>query len=109
LTLKEVAERWPARYARWHRGEGLADAGVEEMDALAKRVTAALQDAVAEAPVGGTIVVATHGGAARHGTAGLLGWPESVAKTLGGLDNCHWTDFRFDPVRGWQLRAHNVG
>jgi probable phosphoglycerate mutase len=108
LTLTEVAERWPERYARWRRGEGVADAGVEDMDVLAKRVTAALQEAVVQAP-GSTTVVATHGGAARHGTAGLLGWPEAVAKTLGGLGNCRWTDLSFDPVRGWQLRAHNVG
>jgi probable phosphoglycerate mutase len=109
LTLTEVAERWPERYTRWRRGEGVADAGVEDVETLGKRVTAALQEAVAQAPSGSTTVVATHGGAARHGTAGLLGWPEVVARTLGGLDNCHWTDFRFDPVRGWQLRAHNVG
>jgi broad specificity phosphatase PhoE len=68
-----------------------------------------LQEAMALAPSDGTTVVATHGGAARHGIAALLGWPDTVARTLAGLDNCHWTELRFDAVRGWQLRAHNVG
>jgi broad specificity phosphatase PhoE len=109
LTLTEIAERWPQRYLRWRRGEGVAEAGIEEIEVLAKRMAAALQEAMALAPSDGTTVVATHGGAARHGIAALLGWPDTVARTLAGLDNCHWTELRFDAVRGWQLRAHNVG
>ena len=108
MTLTEVAERWPDQYTRWRKGEGLAEANIEDLDMLAKRVAAALQEAVADAGPGSTIVAATHGGAARHGVAALLGWPGRVARTLGGLDNCHWSELRFDQVRGWQLRAHNA-
>jgi probable phosphoglycerate mutase len=107
LPLTEVKRRWPAEYARWRAGQPVVGAGVEDFEDFAKRVGAGLHDVVAAAP-GGTIVVATHGGTARIGTAQLLGWPESVARTLGGLGNCHWTELTFDAVRGWQLRAHNV-
>jgi probable phosphoglycerate mutase len=106
-TLAEVQERWPVAFDRWRAGLPVGESGVEDLEDLAKRVAAALQELVARVP-GGTVVVATHGGAARHGTAALLGWPEPVANTLAGLVNCHWTELRFDPVRGWRLTAHNV-
>jgi broad specificity phosphatase PhoE len=109
LLLSEIAERWPEAYARWRRGEPVADVGVEEVDEVAKRVAAALHEIVAEAPDRSTIVVATHGGAAKHGAGALLGWPPTVVRSLAGLDNCHWTELVSSSVRGWQLRAHNVG
>lgn len=106
--LAEIAERWPEQYARWRAGEPVTDLGVESLDDLAKRASAALADAADRAP-GGTVVVVTHGGAARCGCGALLGWSDEILRTFGGLANCHWTDLRVDPVRGWQLRAHNVG
>lgn len=108
LRLTEIAERWPAEYALWRAGQAVPGLGVETTDDLAKRVSAALQD-VAERVTGGTAVVAMHGAAARHGCAALLGWPDEVTRTLGALANCHWTELRFDAVRGWQLWAHNAG
>jgi len=106
--VSKIAERWPEKYARWRAGETVPGLGLETIDDLAKRVAAALQGA-ADLVGSGTAVVVTHGGAARHGCATLLGWPVSAARTLAGLDNCHWTELRFDAIRGWQLRAHNVG
>jgi probable phosphoglycerate mutase len=108
LTHPEIIARWPDAHARWRAGEPVGEAGIEELDALAKRMAAALQELVTQAAPNTTIVVATHGGVARHGAAALLGWPEAVTKTLGPLDNCHCTELRFDAVRGWTLRAHNV-
>lgn len=148
-SLSEIAERWPAEYARWRGGEPVLGLGIETLDDLAKRVAAAFADAAAladvdapvsgaegsaevDAPTGGppgagappagvggdpvtvrasrsVVVVATHGGAARHGCAALLGWPERVTRTLGGLGNCRWTELRADPDRGWQLWSHNAG
>jgi glucosyl-3-phosphoglycerate phosphatase len=107
LRLTEIAERWPAEYASWRAGQPVAGLGVETTEDLAKRVSAALQD-VADRVPGGTAVVAMHGAAARHGCAALLGWPDAVTRTLGALANCHWTELRFDAVRGWQLWAHNA-
>lgn len=107
LTFPEIAERWPQEAARWLAGDPSPGCDIEEMDELTKRATDALRD-IADRYAGRTTVVAVHGGAGRAGTAGLLGWPPEVATTLGVLDNCHWTDLRFDDLRGWRLGAHNV-
>jgi probable phosphoglycerate mutase len=108
LTISEIADRWPQEYARWRSGEPAPGCGVEHGEELAKRVTAALDDIV-ERFTGATVVVATHGGAARTGCAGVLGWSPDVARALAGLYNCHWVDLRLDEVRGWQLQAYNAG
>ncbi len=108
LTHAEIGGTWPEAFERWRRGEPVDDAGVEEVDALSKRMTDALHEIVAAAPPGATIVVATHGAVARHGTCALLGWPQALASTLGALHNCHSTDLRFDETRGWQLAGHNL-
>ncbi|KAB1161727.1 histidine phosphatase family protein [Micromonospora sp. DT46] len=108
LALTEAAERHPAEFARWRAGDPDPGAGIETLDDLGKRMGAALSDA-ADAVPGGTVVVATHGGAARQGCGHLLGWEHAVLRTIGSLQNCHWTELRHDAARGWHLRAHNVG
>jgi probable phosphoglycerate mutase len=108
LTMAEVAERFPTEHARWRAGEQPLGCDVETLDDLGKRVGQALQEAADEVP-GGTVVVATHGGAARQGCGFLLGWPAEVLRRVGPLQNCHWTDLGHDPIRGWWLRAHNAG
>ncbi|MFY1687297.1 histidine phosphatase family protein [Plantactinospora sp. WMMB782] len=108
LLMTEVAQRFPAEYARWRTGDPDPGSEVESLDDLGKRVGTALQDA-ADAVPGGTIVVATHGGGARQGCGYLIGWDSTVLRSVGPLNNCHWTELRHDGVRGWQLRGHNVG
>jgi probable phosphoglycerate mutase len=108
LTIAEVAERYPVEYARWRAGEQAPGCEIESLDDVGKRVGEALQDAADLVP-GGTVVVATHGGAARQSCGQLLGWGPEILRSVGPLQNCHWTELRHDPVRGWQLRAHNVG
>ncbi|MFI7216786.1 histidine phosphatase family protein [Micromonospora maritima] len=108
LALTEVAERFPDEYARWRAGDPDPGAGIENLDDLGKRLGAAFRDA-ADLAAGGTVVVATHGGGARQGVGHLLGWDHTVLRSVGSLANCHWTELRHDDVRGWHLRAHNVG
>jgi glucosyl-3-phosphoglycerate phosphatase len=107
LQMAEIAQRWPEAHARWRAGEPVPELGLEGVDDLGKRTAEALAE-IAQAAPGSTIVVATHGGAARHGASALLGWPESAARTLGPLRNCHHTELMLDSVRGWQLMGHNV-
>jgi glucosyl-3-phosphoglycerate phosphatase len=109
LLLSDIRDRWPEAFARWQAGEPVTDVGIEELDEVAKRVAAAVHEFVAAAPSTATIVVTTHGGAAKHGAGAVLGWPPSVTRLIVGLDNGHWTELVFGKVRGWQLRAHNVG
>jgi len=108
LTMSAVAERFPAEHARWRCGDQSPGCEVESLDDLGKRVGEALQSAADLAP-GGTVVVATHGGAARQGCGYLLGWGAEVLRTVAPLGNCHWAELRHDAVRGWQLRTYNVG
>ncbi|MEU5905220.1 histidine phosphatase family protein [Micromonospora sp. NPDC047467] len=118
LHLTEVAERFPDEYARWRAGDPAPGADLEPLHDLGERVAAALLEA-ADAAHGGTVVIATHGGASRQGVGHLLGWDSGVLRGLGSLANCHWTELRHAPratavgraheVQGWQLRGHNVG
>jgi glucosyl-3-phosphoglycerate phosphatase len=108
LLLSEIEARYPTEYAAWRVGSPSPGCAVESLDDMGKRVGEAFQEAADSVP-GGTIVVVSHGGSARQGCGHLLGWPASVLVKIRGLHNCHWTELRHDGVRGWQLRAHNVG
>src|SRR5690606_12997862 len=81
---------------------------IEAPEDVAKRVGEALRE-IADATPGGTTVVVTHGGAARYGVFELLDWPQSRLGGMAVLSNCHYTELNVDPVRGWVLRAHNIG
>lgn len=108
LTGAEVAERFPDGYARWRAGDSAPGHGVEPVSDLGKRVAEVIRQAAEQSP-GSTIVLATHGGAAKWGTLALLGWPDEVAGSFASLDNCHWTELEHHPKQGWRLIAHNVG
>jgi broad specificity phosphatase PhoE len=108
LTMTEVADQHPEQYARWTGGQEVGG-DVESLDDLGKRVAEALLDAAAPAPSGGTVVVTTHGAAARQGIGHLLGWPIEQLRTLRALQNCHWVELTLDRKRGWQVAAYNVG
>lgn len=109
LTMTEVAEQRPEEYARWKAGEDVIGGDVETLDDLGKRVDEALRDAAALAPAGGTVIVATHGAAARSGIGHMLGWPREQLRSWRALQNCHWVELTHDSSRGWQLAAYNVG
>lgn len=107
LTVDEIQQRYPSEYARWRSGLSTLDPEIEPLEDVAKRVSAALRD-IADRVAHGTAVIATHGGAARVGCASMLGWPQEMWHTIAVLGNCHHTDLRHVPERGWHLRAHNV-
>ena len=109
LTMAEVVATRPEEHARWTAGADVVGGDVETLDDLGARVAEALVEAAALARPGGTVVVATHGGAARQGVGHLLGWPTEQLRTLRALQNCHWVELTHDGTRGWQLAAYNVG
>lgn len=110
LTMAGIALRWPASYARKLAGADAADLGhgIERPADVMKRVGEALRE-LAEGHPDATVVVVSHGGAIRYGIFDLLGWPVEQLRTVYALVNCHYSDVRLDPGRGWVLRAHNVG
>jgi probable phosphoglycerate mutase len=109
LTMAEIAAARPDEHARWTAGADDVGGDVESLDDLGKRVAEALLAASDLAPPGGTVVVATHGAAARQGIGHLLGWPQEQLRTLRALQNCHWVELTHDVARGWQVAAYNVG
>jgi broad specificity phosphatase PhoE len=107
LTMTEVADRHPEEFARWTAGQEVGG-DIETLHDLGVRVAAALEAAATLSPAG-TVVVATHGAAARQGIGQLLGWPPEALRTLRALQNCHWVELTHDQQRGWQVAAYNVG
>lgn len=108
LLRTEVQSRWPEAFARWVNGRPIDAAGVEDVADLSARVCGALVDLVDGHP-SATVAVVTHGGSVRHAIAALLGWPPAVEYSVSGLTNCHWSELRHHPTRGWRLHSHNVG
>lgn len=110
LTMEEISQRWPESYARKIAGADAAELGhgIERPGDVTKRVGEALRE-VAEADPRGTTVVVSHGGAIRYGIFDLLGLPTEQLRAIYALVNCHYSELRLDPVRGWVLHAHNVG
>lgn len=112
LTMAEIAERFPEAHARQRAGEHELGYGIEPPRDVMKRVGEVLDETADRAAAHGadaTAVVVTHGGAARYGVFALLGWPTEQLGSVAVLANCHFTELRRDPVRGWTLVAHNVG
>jgi broad specificity phosphatase PhoE len=91
LTMSELAQRHPDAYAAWERGEDLMHVTRgEDAAAVAERVGAALDEALAALAPGRTGVVVTHGAALKAGLVAVLGWPATTANDLRGMDNCAW-------------------
>jgi broad specificity phosphatase PhoE len=109
MLMADVARIRPEEYHRWTSGADVIGGDIETLDDLGKRVAEALEAATELAPADRTVVVATHGAAARQGVGHLLGWPREQLRTLRALQNCHWVDLTHDSARGWQLAAYNVG
>jgi broad specificity phosphatase PhoE len=92
LTWAESVERFPWIADGVGLGERLKGVPGAESDAdVSRRIVPALEDAAASVEPGGTVVVVAHGAALKLGIGGLLGWEESVVRTLAVLGNCHWS------------------
>ncbi|MBI3687181.1 MAG: histidine phosphatase family protein [Actinobacteria bacterium] len=107
LTNDEIREGYPVEWARWDPPGG------EDDGELAKRMAAAVTDAVGLLPDGGTLVVASHGSAIRAGLGRLLDLAEGRWRMLGPVQNCSWSVIAQAPegwdYTGWRLVEHNAG
>jgi len=108
LTRQEILDRDGDDFWRWINGEDVKPGGGESRGEVAARVAAAVRHHAAALPEGGTLVVATHGGAARAGIGELLGLPIEYWASLGGLVNCAWSVLEEQRDGRWRLVEHNA-
>ncbi|MFI9589708.1 histidine phosphatase family protein [Nonomuraea sp. NPDC052265] len=102
LTRDEIAARWPEEYVAWEAPDG------EPVSEVAVRVAASMRKWASQLGDDGLLVVASHGAALRLGICELLGLPEQLWPTLGGLGNCSWSVLQ-EGRQGWRLLEHNAG
>jgi probable phosphoglycerate mutase len=107
LTLTEAQALDPAfaaalasgaDYRRSLSGETFTEAG--------ERTAGAFRRIAASHP-GETVVIVSHGGVIRVGSALFLGWDYRTAATLGGITNCAWVILSERGAR-WRLAEYNV-
>jgi len=109
LTIEEIDERYPHEVAAWRRGEQIRRGGGELEAEVADRMVEVIERRLDDLPdKDGTLVVVTHGGAARVAIGRLLGLGPSTWWVLGPLSNCCWTVLG-ENQRGWRLLEHNAG
>ncbi|SDQ05283.1 histidine phosphatase family protein [Quadrisphaera sp. DSM 44207] len=108
LLAREIREGWPQMHAAWRGGEDVAVGGGERRSDVGRRVAAAVRRHAEATADGGTLVLASHGGAVRAGVLELLGLPAGSWPRLGGLANCRWAVLaaRED---GWSLTGYDLG
>ena len=99
LTRAEVADRFPAAYRRWERGDGSAYGGREGLVAVADRAVPAVLAGLAD---GDPLVVVTHANTALAIRGRLLGespgqWAAPAAPVPGG-----WFVLATDPTGAWR-------
>jgi len=101
----------PDAYRSWLAGEPVRPGGDGESRAdVGTRVMAAVQDAVAGAHPGRTVVVVTHGGATRAVLAPLLNRPFEQLRFFGVMRNAAWSVFleSGDAQTPWNVLEYNA-
>lgn len=116
LTRTEIIEQFPAEFAAWGGDSDVRPGGGETRLEVADRVIRAIEGALLDVPAGGTLVVASHGGALRAGLGRLLGLDPAQWAMLGVLANAQWTvltelDDQTPRPTGlnWRLQEYNAG
>jgi broad specificity phosphatase PhoE len=112
LTRAQLQERFGDDLAHWSAGSNIRPGGGETRIEVAERVVAAVNRGLTRTPTDGTLVVATHGGAARAGIGALLTLPPEHWAVLGVLTNCAWSvllenEGAIGPP--WRLQEYNAG
>lgn len=107
-TDAEIQAAFPEEWQAWRTGHATRRGGGETEPEVADRVVAAIHRAVETLPPKGTLVVVSHGGAARVAIGNMIGLPHEYWSSLGGLSNCCWSVLA-SASRGWRLLEHNAG
>ena len=111
LGREELLAAHGEELAAWAAGSDLRPGGGERRSEVAARMVAAIEDAMATVAYDGTLVVVTHGGAARAAVGHLLDLPVANWAILGVLTNCAWTVLSEQPAESgmrWRLEEYNA-
>ena len=112
MVWGDIESRYANDIARWVSDPYLRPGGGETRVEVAERMTAAITEALADIGPDGTLVVTTHGGAARAGLGALLELPPEHWSILGVLTNCAWSVL-VENTSGygqtWRLQEYNAG
>lgn len=116
LTRNEIIERYPEDFAMWGGDSNIRPGGGETRLEVADRMTRAIAKGLSSVPDGGTLVVASHGGALRAALGSLLALDPSQWTALGVLSNAQWSilvelDENIPRPDGlyWRLQEYNAG
>lgn len=116
MTRDEIVAKYPEDYAAWGGDSEIRPGGGETRWEVSQRVVAAIEDALLNVPDGGTLVVASHGGALRSALGRLLGLDPRQWTILGVLANAQWSVLsELDenmpklPDLKWRLQEYNAG
>ena len=112
LTRGELIAQYGTELAQWSAGADVRPGGGETRVEVAERMVRAIQRGLEQTSPGQTLVVATHGGAARAAIGALIGLPPEHWAALGVLSNCAWSVLDenttgFGP--NWRLQEYNAG
>ena len=113
LTHVQIRERFGDALDQWTAGADVRPGGGETRFEVAERVRAAVLDALEVASPHDTLIVVTHGGAARAGIGHMLGLPATSWSALGVLANCSWSLMAesglAEPASPFRLLEYNAG
>ncbi|GAA2813710.1 histidine phosphatase family protein [Kribbella solani] len=109
LTMSELAARHPEAATRIRSGESQRrGSNGETVEEVADRFAAALARIADQGTPEDTIVIATHGLAARVGICLFLGIPHPNWPAFGALSNCNWVSL-LPGRQGWRIEEWNAG
>lgn len=111
LTRTELEERFPGEMSVWSAESLARPGGGENRLEVAERMVAVVDRVLPQLEDGQTLVIATHGGAARAAIGALLELPPDHWAALGVLTNCAWSVLQensSDYGPAWRLQEYNA-
>jgi glucosyl-3-phosphoglycerate phosphatase len=110
LLGAEIRAQNPDLAERIRQGEDVRRSPTgESPQEVAERMAEALGEIADAAPDGSTVIVATHGLAARVGSCRFVGLPFESWRRMGGLANCAWISLdRHRSGAYWRIEAYNA-
>lgn len=112
LDRPTLLDRFGDQVAQWSADSTVRPGGGETRLEVAERMVAGIDAALNDLSSDGTLVVVTHGGAARAAIGALLELPHENWACLGVLANCAWSVLLENTsTHGpqWRLQEYNAG